>query len=222
MVYNPECVFSAVDCGGVEVGDIVYAANTVRALREQQVCEQQGYLTVVKEILDDSYEKVFRVESLARKEKGDFAFVYKLSTRENREAFEYWWAYGSENNHNLEYYTDGDVVEGWKPLEDGIAPIGFAYEGYHYRVKELYRPYENSKELVDDWLKKNGGCHSAIAKPTIWLKSKVSGAEYMVQALTEHGVVLPAVTLSTIVWEKLFEKYTFLDGSKVGLLKEEK
>jgi hypothetical protein len=220
MEWNPECVFSAVDCDGVEVGDIVYAANTVRALRDEQDAEQKGYLTVVKEILDDSYEKVFRVESLARKEKGDFAFVYKLSTRENRKAFEYWWAYGSGNNHNLEYCTD--LGNGWNDVPDGEPPIGFAYEGYHYRVKELYRPYENSKELVDDWLKKNGGCHSALAKPTIWLKSKVSGAEYMVQALTEHGVVLPAVTLSTIVWEKLFEKYTFLDGSEVGLLKEEK
>lgn len=220
MEWNPDCVFSAVDCGGVEVGDIVYAANTVHALRDTHVYEQKGNLTVVKEILDDSYEKVFRVESLARKEKGDFAFVYRLATRENREAFEYWWAYGSGNNHNLEYCTD--FGNGWNDVPDGEPPIGFAYEGYHYRVKEMYRPYENSKELVDDWLKKNGGCHSALSKPTIWLKSKVSGAEYMVQALTEHGVVLPAVTLSTIVWEKLFEKYTFLDGSKVGLLKEEK
>jgi len=216
-----ESAFSAVNYEGVSVGDIVYAANTVRELRDMADVDLRENLAEVKTVLDDSCLKIFRVKKLfGNKAVDDYAFVYKLSTWENRKAFEYWWKYGSENNHNLEFCVDGDMD--WKDVEDGEKPICFDCDSYHYRIKELYRPYENSKELVDDWLRKEGGCHSAISKPTIWLKSKDSEDSYMVQALTEQGVVMPAITLRVFEWKELFEHFTFLDGSEVGLLKEEK
>jgi len=87
----------------------------------------------------------------------------------------------------------------------------------NFEAEKKYRPFANTDELIEEWNKKLG-CRDAtgLVKPYIWVRSKFN---------KDHKGVLISNFFDTYVelnvvqcfLSRLFEEYTFLDGSVCGV-----
>lgn len=108
--------------------------------------------------------------------------------------------------------------------------------------KPKYVPFESQEEFLNhyayhkDKLVESSLNHQLSSFGGVWLKRKGTNVLYMVIEIWDDGVVLgdtkmkttsqgyeEYVTMNTAtLWKELCEKYTFLDGSPCGKLKENK
>ena len=90
--------------------------------------------------------------------------------------------------------------------------------------KPKYIPFKNIEEFLEacrrveiNWLEAND---HYLSKRGIWLKDKASESYCMVTEIWDSGVTIASDQNMTF-WGKLFEGYTFLDGSPCGKEVEE-
>lgn len=81
--------------------------------------------------------------------------------------------------------------------------------------KKKWRPYINSAEMVADFIARFKANCSTYCEPLIWLKSKDDLERALITNYYGGTKVLLGGAYRTI--EKLFEDYTYLDGSPCGM-----
>ena len=87
-----------------------------------------------------------------------------------------------------------------------------------YRKAEIkYRPFKSCNELVYYWERKKVGYSvNPLQMVDIWVKHKVDGRRRMIVGFSDNFVEV-GVKAKPITLERLFEMYTFLDGSPCGV-----
>lgn len=80
-----------------------------------------------------------------------------------------------------------------------------------------YRPFMDSAELILEWERKTNLVISSLREPTIWVKYKHDDVRRLVTCFYENSVELGNNT-NPITMQKLFEMYTFLDGTPCGVV----
>lgn len=87
-----------------------------------------------------------------------------------------------------------------------------------YRVKpeavKKYRPYESSAEMVKDFVNRFKVKYPSYAKPLIWVGLKQRDCWFLITGIFSYSVKIDG-TLCML--ENLFNSYTYLDGSPVGV-----
>ena len=104
------------------------------------------------------------------------------------------------------------------PCEDGIDSKACAGCEHSEDGKKEYRPYINSAEMIMDFINRfeNGSAKApSHCEPLIWVKGKGTGNRYLVFAFCENAIEFNDV--DELEFEPLFNCYTYLDGSPVGM-----
>lgn len=90
-----------------------------------------------------------------------------------------------------------------------------------YRVAEpeekKYRPYTSSAEMIADFITRFKVNCPAYATPLIWVRNKKTGYRYLITTFYESTVTINATPTTMCNFRELFELYTFLDRSPVGM-----
>ena len=81
---------------------------------------------------------------------------------------------------------------------------------------QIYRPFKNCNELIDFYKRENNIVNNEDVMPLIWVKHKVDGRRRMIVGFGDNFVEV-GVKAKPITLERLFEMYTFLDGSPCGV-----
>lgn len=125
----------------------------------------------------------------------------------------------------LQAYAEGKTIQHklgdeWCDLSD---PNFAGFDAKLYRVKpsekyrETYRPFKSCNELVYYWEReKVGYSANPLQMIDIWVKHKVDGRRRMIVGFGENFVEV-GVKAKSITLERLFDMYTFLDGSPCGV-----
>ena len=107
-------------------------------------------------------------------------------------------------------------IDGWRDVESPTFD-----ENYQYRIKpEIeYVPFDTVEELTECWKEKGASWDNKLKMPLIWVKYKKTGCKSLI---TDFNGVNEPIALSNmwIRFDTLLEKYTFLDGTPCGKLKE--
>lgn len=87
-----------------------------------------------------------------------------------------------------------------------------------------YRPFKSREELIETWknmMNKVLGVNESFIKtdldePTVWVKQKIDGRRRMIVGFGDNFVEVGNKAKS-VTLERLFEMYTFFDGSPCGV-----
>lgn len=87
-----------------------------------------------------------------------------------------------------------------------------------------YRPFKSCDELIETWknmMNKVLGVNESFIKtdldePTVWVKQKIDGRRRMIVGFGENFVEFGSMA-RTVTLKRLFEMYTFFDGSPCGV-----
>lgn len=89
-----------------------------------------------------------------------------------------------------------------------------------YRIKpeeSTYRPYKDTEEMVEDFVKRTGKTYSKMDMPLIYVKYKKANCKYLINTFYDDLVEFDG-SVYTLV--NLYSDYTYLDGSPLGKLVE--
>lgn len=88
--------------------------------------------------------------------------------------------------------------------------IGF-WNGIEYRIKpeSKYRPFKNAEECWQEMLKH---------QPFGWVKEKERNVRTIINYIHDDGVMF---SCGSVLFERLFDVYTFVDGTPFGMKEEE-
>lgn len=88
-----------------------------------------------------------------------------------------------------------------------------------FRIKpeHTYRPYKDTEEMIEDFRKKVGMGKHELFLPSVWVKRKDDSD--FAKLITEFGYscVWLSINRVGISMSKLFQDYTYLDGSPCGI-----
>ena len=86
--------------------------------------------------------------------------------------------------------------------------------------KKQYRPYESSAEMIVDFIDRFKVNCPSYCEPLVWVKGKENDNRFLVTGFSlEGGVCLGRAAY--ISFNTLFNWYTYLDGSPVGMEEKE-
>ena len=112
----------------------------------------------------------------------------------------------------IQAFADGKDVEtktgsGWMSIEN----MSFAGKPDSYRIKpeSQYRPFANAEECWQEMLKH---------QPFGWVKEKERNVRTVINYVHNDGVMF---SCGSVLFERLFDIYTFADGTPFGVKVEE-
>lgn len=121
----------------------------------------------------------------------------------------------------LQAFAEGKVIECRKE-PDSIKGLGlpnnwtnvadlFFMKGLEYRIKSefKYRPFANAEECWQEMLKH---------QPFGWVKEKERNVRTEINYIHNDGVMF---SCGSVLFERLFDVYTFVDGNPFGIKVEE-
>lgn len=116
---------------------------------------------------------------------------------------------------------DSKVCVGCEHSEDGKR---HPFENYHCygcdkSSKKKYRPYKDSAEMITDFTARFKVKCPPYAEPLIWVKGKETDIKFLVFAF--YKAFIKFNDDSPLMFKELFDDYTYLDGSPVGMEEKE-
>lgn len=128
----------------------------------------------------------------------------------------YKWVEGHEKKCPCEEGIDSKACAGCEHSEDGKP---HPFENYHCygcdKPNRKYRPYESPAEMIMDFIDRFKVNCPSYCEPLIWVKGKGTDNRYLVFAFCENGIEFNDD--EPLGFEPLFDCYTYLDGSPVGM-----
>lgn len=113
-------------------------------------------------------------------------------------------------------FSNGDE---WIDLDD--PNFENSVEKYRIKPEEEYVPFDTVEELIDCWNKKkfNGKApyNTELEMPLIWVKKKTTDTKWLITGFDVCGI---SINDNFYSYRKLFEEFTFLDGSQIGKIKK--
>jgi hypothetical protein len=184
----------------------------------------------------DKYNEIFKLKSLLEEnhipfewiEHNDYRNGYQICYPEKDEkcvcsVIEHSFSYGNEKDlleiqGLLTAEEECDSVLGNLTADDVFQRILSHWNGT--KEKTTYRPFKSCNELVYYWeQEKVGYSVNPLVMTDIWVKHKVDGRRRMIVGFGDNFVEV-GVKAKPITLERLFEMYTFLDGSLCGVIQE--
>ena len=115
--------------------------------------------------------------------------------------------------HNQEYIADMDLIGMMTKTEEQEDSL----------ENPIYRPFKSCDELIETWKNimnavlglNESFIKTDLCEPTVWVKHKVDGRRRMIVGFGENFVEV-GVKAKPITLGRLFEMYTFLNGSPCG------
>lgn len=107
----------------------------------------------------------------------------------------------------------------WYSVEQCFAcssALAYLVEKTSGSQKDKFRPFNNTKELIECWAQKIGYREKACTMPLIWIKSKTNGYVESVVGFSLATVSIKSCACVISMYE-LFNNYTFLDDSPCGI-----
>ena len=192
----------------------------------------------------EKYNEIFKLKSLLEEnhipfewiEHNDFRNGYQICYPEKGEkcvcsVIEHSFSYGSQKDlleiQGLltaeEEEEEEDSVLGNLTADNVFQRILLHWKGT--KEKTTYRPFKSCDELIETWknmMNKVLGVSESFIKtdldePTVWVKQKIDGRRRMIVGFGENFVEFGSGA-RTITLERLFEMYTFFDGSPCGVI----
>lgn len=112
----------------------------------------------------------------------------------------------------IQAFADGKDVEtktssGWISIEN----MSFAGNPDSYRIKPepKYRPFKNAEECWQEMQKH---------QPFWWVKEKERNVRTEINYIHNEGVMF---SCGSVLFERMFDIYTFADGTHFGILEED-
>lgn len=121
-------------------------------------------------------------------------------------------------------FAEGKVIEcrtkpsalrkGWRDINDWVEIEDIAYwSNVEYRIKpeseSKYRPFKDTEECWQEMLKH---------QPFGWVKEKERNVRTVINYVHNDGVMF---SCGSVLFERLFDIYTFADGTPFGVKLEE-
>ena len=93
------------------------------------------------------------------------------------------------------------------------------WEDLDYRIKpeSTCRPYKDTEEMIEDFKKRFNVEVPPYAMPMIWVIKKVAKVRGHISEFSDSLVTICGVAWDT---DKLFDRFTYLDGSPCGMNEE--
>ena len=110
---------------------------------------------------------------------------------------------------NVEYRVKPEC-----PCEDGIDSKACVGCEHSEDGKKEYRPYESSAEMIADFIDRFKAKCPSYCEPLIWLKRKNDLDKALI---TNYGETKVLLSDAYRTMEELFNQWTYLDGSPVGM-----
>ena len=116
-----------------------------------------------------------------------------------------------------------DILRDWQveevkpecPCADGIDSKACVGCEHSEDGKKKYRPYESPAEMIVDFIDRFKVKCPSYCEPLIWVKNKIIDINrFLVWGFRVSDVSIGG---STVTYDLLFERYTYLDGSPVGM-----
>lgn len=223
MEFDKSRIYDAVNADELKPGDKVIVSDCLRFLRQD--VKEGGDIETLKEVLDESHLQRFKVMDDL-----EWGLAYLVERSENcTNCKEGRWDAehkkilcdpvncGNGNvifrNHEIE------VCEYYKPITKQkvdmpeLIPLGNG----QYVEKKHYRPFHNTDELIEEWDKKLGYRDpTGLAKPYIWVRSKFN-EDHKGCLITNFFGIYVMMNNQQCFLSRLFDEYTFLDGSPCGV-----
>lgn len=110
---------------------------------------------------------------------------------------------------------DWEPKESPCPCEDGIDSKACVGCEHSEDGKKKYRPYESPAEMIVDFIDRFKVKCPSYCEPLIWVKNKIIDINrFLVWGFRVSDVSIGG---STVTYDLLFERYTYLDGSPCGM-----
>lgn len=193
MEFKKERVYSAVNADELKPGDKVIVADTIATLNllVRETTDSME-LAVLQTIGEDDEMARFKTST------GEWCLAYLMERK--------------ENCTNCIHYTEVCLD----------CSKGKDHRCYKYETEQKsephYRPFKDVDELVKEWNKKLGYTDptgSKFTEPYIWVRQKECSKGGLL--ITYFGEDEVKTDMGFMTMEKLFNDYTFLDGSPCGV-----
>lgn len=127
----------------------------------------------------------------------------------------------------MQAYVDGKQIQ-YKAVDatiwhDVVEPLwDWSYLDYRVKPESKYRPYKDTDEMIEDFLHRfqNISSHGNWYMPLIWLRL-ANTEDVRMWLITEYGDNFVVMANSSYAMCRLFQEFTYLDGSPCGKLVEE-
>lgn len=113
----------------------------------------------------------------------------------------------------IKAFSEGKVIQ-MKTVDKGWQDILFASfdsnpEDYRIKPEPTYRPFKDAEECWQEMLKH---------QPFGWVKEKERNVRTIINYIHDDGVMF---SCGSVLFERLFDVYTFVDGTPFGMKEEE-
>lgn len=120
----------------------------------------------------------------------------------------------------MQAYADGKKVQcKSKHIDDDMwvdssnPSWNFACLDYRIKHEPKYRPYNDTAEMITDWMERFGTYDTKVVMPPIWVKDR-NDYKYHITEYFDGSVGLFSRDETLLI--ELFKNYTYLDGSPCG------
>lgn len=202
MEFDKSRVYTALNADELKQGDKVIVAQHLGNLK-YQVSQKDYYVWTIKEIKEDICSDRFITGN------GAFPLAYLIERAEN--------------------CTNCGCVHCWYREKHGIDEQRLhtcsrrIEPKTQQKAEKHYRPFRDTDELIKVWCKKcpaHNHRERGLTMPLIWVKNKDDDTDRgrLIISFSNNGCsVIDVDEIKVMLWENLFEKCTFLDGSPCGV-----
>ena len=191
MEFDKSRVFTSLNADELKVGDKVIGGCCLADLKYKEGVE------TVDVILDEGEE--YRITT---KEGCYYSLAYLVEKKENCTNCGRVWCEEQENQEHLKVECCNEWM---KPKESKTE-----------KVEKHYRPFANTNELIKVWCEKAKATPPILDMPYIWVRSKFN-KDHKGCLITNFFGKYVLMNNQQCFLSRLFDEYTFLDGSVCGV-----
>lgn len=211
MIFDKSKVYTAVNADELNVGDIVYVADTLKRLKGFVDTNLAKDVKVVDDISDESNEARIGVTNTGGKVLY-FYLAYLICSKRNAAAYKAWHEGNKIENEDPNWYKFH-----YRPSPEEIT------KSVHQLVNNTkeYRSFNSIDELTAEFVKRFQTKTPSYAFPLIWVKQKDKDERYLITGFvkSEQSGQLIKIGNSYYGLGVFFDHYEFLDGSPCGVEK---
>lgn len=202
MEFDKSRVFSAVNADELHEGDKVIVSNVLSMIKEY--VKRDIFIRELYRVERDNYSNRFVIKSDEYDSDGD-VLCYSL-------------AYLVERKENCTNCVENGRAHGCIPMDDDKITRCFDYKPK--TEKQHYRPFRDTDELIKVWCEYKCPAHNhrerGLTMPFIWVRSKFNKDHKGVLINNYFGEYVELNKVQCFL-SRLFDEYTFLDGSPCGV-----
>lgn len=218
MKFDKTKVFTSLNADELHEGDKVIVANNLADLKE---FVRQNDVHEIEDILSDCVNERFGVCGMANYSLAYLVERAEPKTEHDCQSCKY-------KNCGFKYLNTKNDCDMWEAKQKDEKHTDYnhceeAKKAYVCAMTNVcpnkhYRPFRDTDELIKVWM--DGGKYDYKEMPHIWVKYKDDDTDRgrLIISYSNNGCsVIDVDEIKVMLWEGLFEKCVFLDGSPCGV-----